>query len=257
MARNAVLWICVIAVALTWSIFLVDDPSLARAIAFVKSQNVELLGIASAIAAAVALVLLLLPRLRNRTNTSSPSAPQNAEPGEAQPPCVTPKRVANLKLDIRDRLMQDVGSVLSSGIEVRHLMSDGLESVHPDTKLEDVKKLMEEKGIRHLAVTRPGEYGHLSGIISDRDVASRRGGYARDIMTPSPVSICHGAKIQEAIDMMVDRGISCLPVRRGEINCGIVTTTDMMIGLRATYELLRTLVPDEQFATVGGSAEEL
>ncbi len=252
MARNAVFWICVIAVAVTWTIFLVADRSLAHAVTFVKSQDIKLLGLASAITGAIGLAVLLLPQFLKKREGDAPKPPQNCEPGEAAPACVTPKRVANLKLEIRDRLSQDVGAVLSSGIEVRHLMSDQLESVHPDTKLDDVKKLMEEKGIRHLAVTRPGEYGHLSGIISDRDIASRRGGYARDIMTPSPVTICHGAKIQEAIDMMADRGISCLPVRRGEIICGIITTTDMMIGLRATFELLRTLVPDEEFACAAG-----
>lgn len=252
--RTIIATIAITATAMLWVIYLIEHNLLTQGVNLIKAQEVRYLGIASGLALLVSTLLILAPKLM-QAGASAATASAGPQQPEGEPPIVTPKRVSSRKLELQDRILEDAGQVLSLGLEVRHLMSEHLESVHPDTKLADVKRIMSEKGIRHLAVTKPGEYGHLAGIISDRDVVGRRGGYARDIMTPNPISICHGAKVQEAVDVMADRGFSCLPVRRGEIICGIITTTDLIIGLRATYEMLRTLVPDEEFAHVGGFDE--
>ncbi|MDA7978190.1 MAG: CBS domain-containing protein [Pirellulales bacterium] len=250
MLKNAIFWLSGAAVAATWALFLLDEHALDQAIQFVKSQRRLELTLASFVALTVGAAGFLLPR-------SAGSAPKQV--GDTSSPdaqaVVTPKRVANRKLEVHDLIMQDMSAILSSGLEVRHLMSEELHSVQPDTKLAEVRRLMQEEGIRHLPVSKAGEYGHIAGIISDRDLASRPGGYAQDIMTPAPVTICHGAKIQQAVDLMADRGFNSLLVKRGELTCGIITTTDLIIGLRATYEMLRMLVPDEDLAAASAIAQ--
>lgn len=248
MIRYTVLGLCIALLATVWATFLLDTRGITQAVSLLKSQAPLHVGIASAAIAVFALVIVMTPRL---VSGKTPAAAATSSAPTGEPPVVTPKRVANRRLQLRDQIMQDIGNVLSSGLEVRHLMTDQLLSVPSDTKLADVRSIMEEEGIRHVAVSKAGEYGNIAGMISDRDVATRPGGYAMDIMTPAPMSICHGAKIQDAADVMTDRGISALLVKRGEIACGIITTTDLIIGLRATYDMLYTLVPDEQLAQAG------
>ncbi len=247
MIRFGLVGLFLAALAVTWTVMLVDQQAINQVIQTVKDQSPRHVGFASLAVAAVIAALIFVPWSKSRDTGAANS--DNAPPDE--PPVVTPKRVSNRRLQIRDQVTQDVGHILASGLEVRHLMSDQLVTVQADTKLSDVRKLMEDEGIRHLAVSKAGEYGNVAGVISDRDIITRRGGYAMDIMTPGGLSICHGAKIQDAIDMMTDRGISSLLVSRGEIMCGIITSTDLLIGLRETYEMLRGLVPDKELAAAG------
>jgi len=98
--------------------------------------------------------------------------------------------------------------------------------------------------MRHLPVCHG--YRQLVGIISDRDLHSRNGTTARDIMTSETVSVQHTTPLVEAIDYMLTGNFSCLPVFKGDFLCGIVTTADVILAMRCTLEVFQQKMQDLQ-----------
>lgn len=107
--------------------------------------------------------------------------------------------------------------------------------------------------IRHLPVLSEGK---PVGIITDRDLKEAllpsdpsrkdhrsyhriKNVKAKKIMTPNPILIGPDAPIEEAAQILLERKISCLPVRGGDGSLvGILTVTDI---LRAFIEFMRAL----------------
>ena len=85
--------------------------------------------------------------------------------------------------DIQRVLLRNFDDVLQSRIEARHVMSRKVRAVEPTTSVSDLKAMMETEGFHHLLVMRKDK---LLGIISDRDIANRKGRRAADIMTAQP-----------------------------------------------------------------------
>jgi acetoin utilization protein AcuB len=125
---------------------------------------------------------------------------------------------------------------------VQDIMQRGLVIVSPDTKLAEVTRLLQRRGIRHLPVL---EQGRLVGIISDRDLKAAmlsatmgQGGAgtvaaldrltAGDVMQRAVVTIAPMFPVEEAARLMVTRKISALPVTEAERLVGIVTETDVL-----------------------------
>ena len=110
---------------------------------------------------------------------------------------------------------------------VKHWMTNDVITVKADTSLLKCRNLMKEKNIRRVPVV--DDDNHVIGIISDRDVKSASPSKAtalevhemqyllaeikaRDIMTPSPVTVKPDATVENAAVLMVDRKIGGLPV---------------------------------------------
>jgi acetoin utilization protein AcuB len=107
--------------------------------------------------------------------------------------------------------------------------------------------------IRHLPVV---SQGRPVGIITDRDLKealipsdptqkSRRSYHriknvkAKKIMTPNPILVSPETPLEEAAQILLERKISCLPVRGPDGSLvGILTVTDI---LRAFIEFMRAL----------------
>ena len=126
---------------------------------------------------------------------------------------------------------------------VKHWMTNDVITVKADTSLLKCRNLMKEKNIRRVPVV--DDENHVIGIISDRDVKSASPSKAtalevhemqyllaeikaRDIMTPSPVTVKPDATVENAAVLMVDRKIGGLPVvgDDGKL-CGIITDQDI------------------------------
>ena len=114
-------------------------------------------------------------------------------------------------------------------------------SVEDSTALDELLRLMNSEGFRHLPVMRNGQ---LAGIISDRDVrlfagmpqTDRAGLTAADIMTEELLSVDASIPLDEAALLMSAEKVSSLIVRDGEEFLGIFTATD---ALNALVEILR------------------
>jgi CBS domain-containing protein len=137
--------------------------------------------------------------------------------------------------EIQRVLLRHFDDVLHSRIEARHVMSRKVRSVDPMTPVSDLKTLMETEGFHHLLVMREGK---LLGIISDRDIFSRSGKRASNIMTANPQTVTPGTRLTQVITLTLHRRISCLPVvEDGQVK-GILTTTDMLMSLQCLMQLL-------------------
>lgn len=137
--------------------------------------------------------------------------------------------------EIQRCLLRHFDEALQSRIEARHVMSRKVRAVDPGTPVNDLKALMEMEGFHHLLVMRDDK---LLGIISDRDVANRKGRTAANIMTARPQTITPTTLLSQVITLALQRRISCVPVAEDGFVKGILTTTDLLMTLQCLMQLL-------------------
>ncbi len=118
-------------------------------------------------------------------------------------------------------------------------------TISPDASFFEARALIHEKGIRHLPVV--DKNNHLVGIVTDRDIREAAPSDATllsiqelnyllgklkigSIMTPKEklITITPDTIIEEAVQLMHDHKIGCLPVMEGEKLYGIFTETDAL-----------------------------
>lgn len=131
---------------------------------------------------------------------------------------------------------------------VSHIMTKIVATAHRDQSVLDVRKLMEEKGVRHVPVV---EGKNLIGIISRTDVLRASYGITPTeeqhnqgmlenvlvdaVMTHQPVSIHPDDSIREAAETLAELDFSALPVIDDGQLVGIITTTDLIRYLLEQY----------------------
>jgi len=181
---------------------------------------------------AVGLLLwrLLRWRLRGRCGTSS-GCQHVCDP----PPLGSQEQLVEKRQQIRHLFSRDIEDLSGTNTQVRRLMSKRLMIVKPEMPACQVAAMMCEQRIRHLLVCRDNR---LVGIISDRDFKQQTGETAADIMTSEPITIPPEMTVSSAISVMVNKSISCLPVVDKGAVCGILTTTDLMLTLQCTLQIV-------------------
>jgi len=113
-------------------------------------------------------------------------------------------------------------------------------AIDKDQVLTEAMVLMEKKNISHLLVKDEGE---IVGIITERDIADKFANF-RDLKTERKLkseqfhvssamnknlkTIPFDAKITDAAKLMIENGISSLPVVENNKITGIVTKTDLI-----------------------------
>lgn len=114
---------------------------------------------------------------------------------------------------------------------VSNVMSTDLITVTEEYIVELVLKIMEWRNIRHLPVE--GKNGELKGVITkkrlDRYLADNKDHHqltAADVMDEHPTTIKPDEDIKYAMLLMLDEGISCLPVIEQGKLIGIITDKD-------------------------------
>ena len=128
---------------------------------------------------------------------------------------------------------------------VARLMTTRVVSVEMDDSLEMVQDIFRKVKFHHLLVV---EQGVLVGIISDRDLLKAVSPYvgtmsetsrdratlqkrAHQIMAHHPTTIRSFATIHEAAQLMIKRGVSCLPVLSKDRKVlGVITWKDLLKG---------------------------
>ncbi|CAN5792364.1 hypothetical protein BH11MYX4_BH11MYX4_42580 [soil metagenome] len=118
-------------------------------------------------------------------------------------------------------------------IHVSDLLTSAVHSVGEDDKILRALESMLEASIHHNPVL-DGE-GRVVGILSDRDLLRALAGDMRrvdpvgDVMSRQVVTVRPSTPAQEAAQLMLERGISALPVvdDAGKL-CGIVTSRDFL-----------------------------
>jgi CBS domain-containing protein len=132
-------------------------------------------------------------------------------------------------------------------MQVREMMSKDIEMVDRNDTLLAVEERMAAKQLRHLPVL---EQGDIVGIVTQRDLfkatMSSAMGYGekaqkaylqsvrvKEIMTYPVVTISPDTSIAAAAEMIITKGIGCLPVVDGTTLIGMITKTDLLRCLTA------------------------
>ena len=131
---------------------------------------------------------------------------------------------------------------MSEAYLVRDYMMSALTTIPRASSLLDAAITMRRSSIRHLPIV-DGE--KLVGIITERDVLRCSPSLLSEItqeeynsifentpiervMTRDPMSVTPDSPIRDAILLMLDRKMGCLPVVEGERLDGILTRSDLL-----------------------------
>jgi CBS domain-containing protein len=127
-------------------------------------------------------------------------------------------------------------------MDVREIMSTNITVVDRNENLLSVENLMNTKHLRHVPVMEDGD---VVGIISQRDLfkaamssamgfgeKAQQGFFhsvrAKAIMVYPVVTVSPETTVEAAIDLIVQKGIGCLPVVENGQLVGLVTKTDVL-----------------------------
>ncbi len=131
-------------------------------------------------------------------------------------------------------------------MQVKELMATDVVTVERNDDLRLVDDTMAECQVRHIPVL---ENGCLAGLVTQRDLFKARMssamGYGekgqraflhtvavKEIMAHPVVTVSADTSVSEAADLMITKGIGCLPVVHDDQLIGIVTKTDLLRHLR-------------------------
>ena len=120
----------------------------------------------------------------------------------------------------------------NSLILVKDIMSKAIISVNVETTVFQIAKMMEQGGIGAILVKKDG---HLSGIITDRDFATKVASNSLSFDTPvekvmsSPlITINYDESISAAAERMTSKKIRKLAVTDNGNVVGLITSTDLV-----------------------------
>jgi CBS domain-containing protein len=123
----------------------------------------------------------------------------------------------------------------NSSILVKDIMTAAIISVNAETTVFQVAKMMEQGGIGAVLVKKDG---HLSGIVTDRDYATKIVSHNLPSDTPveavmsSPlITINYDESISAAAKRMTDKRIRKLAVTDDGVIIGLITSTDLVTQL--------------------------
>ena len=123
----------------------------------------------------------------------------------------------------------------SNLILVKDVMTKAIISVNNETTVFQVAKMMEQSGIGAVLVKKNG---HLSGIITDRDYATKIVSHnlssdtpVEQIMSSPLITINFDESISAAADRMTSKKIRKLAVTDNGNIIGLITSTDLVTQL--------------------------
>ena len=116
---------------------------------------------------------------------------------------------------------------------VKEIMQKDVEKTVPDTTISEAAKKMKEKDVGYLLVV---DGAKLIGIITEEDIVEKVVSEGKapeditinDIMVKEVIHIESGKSIEEAAQLMTEKGIKKLPVVENKKLLGIVTAKDMI-----------------------------
>jgi len=129
-----------------------------------------------------------------------------------------------------------------AGMQLKEIMRVDVIDVEPAATLQEAAQAMRDGKISSVLVT---EDGYLIGILTERDMVKAVAEgidtevvHVRDYMTPTPVAVNPDTSLEEAVQIMLERGFRHLPVVDGERELkGVVSIRDLArAGIRLPAE---------------------
>ncbi|HSR40937.1 MAG TPA: glutamate-cysteine ligase family protein [Longimicrobiales bacterium] len=144
--------------------------------------------------------------------------------------------------------LSEAGSWRPNFFTVEQYMRTSLFTVNEDELVDLVAFLMDREEIRHVLVE--DDEHRLVGLVSYRsllrlmaDGAASKEVPVKEIMARDPISVSPETPTLDAIEIMRDRGVSCLPVVKNGKLVGLVTERDFM---PIAYQLLQARLELEE-----------
>jgi acetoin utilization protein AcuB len=110
---------------------------------------------------------------------------------------------------------------------VAEVMGTELFTLTPDTVVASAQRLAFDNGIQHLLVL---DGGTLTGIVCDEDLrTAARDALVGELMRTPVLCIAPDTTLDEAVELMDEHGVSCLPVVKGTALVGIVTRAGLAL----------------------------
>jgi acetoin utilization protein AcuB len=128
-------------------------------------------------------------------------------------------------------------------MEIKSIMSKEVVTLAMDDSLRTIREIFVNTGFHHLLVV---ENDRLCGIISDRDLLKQVSPFvdslseqprdvatlnkrAHQIMSRQPITIMPETNVEDAVRILLQNNVSCLPVISSEGHiAGIVTWKDLL-----------------------------
>ena len=111
------------------------------------------------------------------------------------------------------------------------VMTKDVLTVEPSDTIGEAAEKMTSHGVGAVVVS---DFGRMIGIFTERDLMRAVAGRVhsseariREWMTPDPVTMTEDASVEEAGEMMIERGFRHIPVVSGERAVGIVSIRDV------------------------------
>ena len=119
-------------------------------------------------------------------------------------------------------------------VRLRDIMTTPVLKLAPSEPASDALALMRDEHVRHAPVV---EEGAILGIVSERDLGGPHGGIARkgrtvrDLMRVNPILGAPDMCVTDAVVLVRERHIGCLPIVDAGRLLGIVTRSDLLAAL--------------------------
>ena len=111
------------------------------------------------------------------------------------------------------------------------VMTQDVLTVDPSDTIGEAAQKMTERGVGAVVVS---DFGRMIGIFTERDVMRAVAGRVhssearvREWMTPDPVTMPPDASVEDAGNVMIERGFRHIPVVADERAIGIVSIRDV------------------------------
>lgn len=139
---------------------------------------------------------------------------------------------------------RDIESWTPTNLLIEEFMTTDLFTVEKDDLLEMVTEMMDWRNLRNIPVE--DDKGRLVGLVTQRAILRHllgrkdaKGTLVKDVMIKDPVLISPDSKIQEAMSLMEEHKVSCLPVVKDAKLVGLITDTNF---LEISKSLLKRLL---------------
>lgn len=172
-------------------------------------------------------------------------------------PALLPESTASQFVAKRQAILQnlscDLERLMTNQVCVRHLMTTHLTTVETTARVRELREIMQTQQVRHLLVV--DEFRRLLGVISDRDLGRYRNRTAEAVMSRRLQTCQADTPLTQAVTMLLESRISSLPVLDGEQLVGIITATDVVMGLQCSLQLIDRIIGrvDATHSTAGPS----
>ncbi len=219
-----------------------EAPELANLIAYSRRFSIPLIGITSRAQSSLGAqcdVVLELPQLAEACGTGvvpSTSTTMTLAMGDAVAIALMENRAFTAEHFREFHPGGKLGARLSRVADLMHT-GDALPLVQVDAPMSDALMAMSSKSFGVVIVTDSN--GALAGIITSGDLGRHLDGLmsktAREVMTPTPVTVAPDALAEKAVGIMNARKITCLLVldpAQGDVPAGLLHIHDCLrVGL--------------------------